>query len=156
MPNTYDMGQEVRLTATYSSAPTGAIITVIKPNGTVLNYLSSSGFSSQGNWNASTNSPTLADGTGTAGHYYTVNVAGTQTFGDESITFAVGDRIYYNGKVWRRLQNVQATALSGSSTAFYIDQYLSLKGSWLYGTDGVGVRAASENHFIVRRQVVAG
>lgn len=156
MPNEYNIGQEVRLTATFSSAPTAAIITVVKPSGTVLNYLSS-GFTSQGNWNASTNSPSLADGTGTAGHYYTANVAGTQTFGDESITFAVNDRIYYNGKVWRKVQNVQSTALTASSsTVFYIDQYLSAAGTWLYGSDGVGVRATSENHFIVRRQRVSG
>lgn len=56
----------------------------------------------QGSWNASTNSPTLADGTGNAGDVYRVSTAGTQNLGSGSITFAVGDLVIYNGSVWER------------------------------------------------------
>lgn len=59
----------------------------------------------QGEWNASTNTPTLVDGTGTKGDTYNVSVGGTQTFGGESITFFAGDRIVYNGTVWQRLSS---------------------------------------------------
>lgn len=161
MANTWDIGDEPRLTATFkddvgvATDPTAAIIIVKKPNGTVLTYLSSAGFSSQGAWDASANSPALADGVGTAGHYYTVSTAGAQLFGDKSLAFAAGDRVYYNGKVWRRLQNVQTASLAKPSTGvFYVDQYLSLPGMWVYGSDGVGARAAGEDYFYVRRQGV--
>ena len=55
----------------------------------------------QGNWNASTNSPTLADGTGNTGDVYRVNVAGTQDLGSGSQTFVVGDWAVYNGTIWQ-------------------------------------------------------
>lgn len=55
---------------------------------------------SLGNWNATTNTPTLADGTGTSNNYYTVTVAGTQNLGSGSITFAVGDKVRYDGADW--------------------------------------------------------
>jgi hypothetical protein len=52
-----------------------------------------------GTWNANTNTPTIADGTGTAGQFYIVTVAGTWN----SLTFAVGDQVYYNGTIWQRI-----------------------------------------------------
>lgn len=56
----------------------------------------------QGVWNASTNSPTLVDGTGNTGDVYRVNVAGTQDLGSGSQTFVVGDYVIYDaGGVWR-------------------------------------------------------
>jgi Head domain of trimeric autotransporter adhesin len=54
-----------------------------------------------GNWNASTNTPTLADGTGVAGEFYRVNVAGTQNLGSGSQTFVVGDWVMYSGTTWQ-------------------------------------------------------
>ena len=51
----------------------------------------------KGNWNASTNSPALIDGTGNAGDVYLVNVAGTQDLGSGSQTFAAGDWVVYGG-----------------------------------------------------------
>jgi len=55
---------------------------------------------SSGDWNASTNSPGLTDGSGTANQYYRVSVAGTQDLGSGSITYAVGDYVKYSGSVW--------------------------------------------------------
>ncbi len=53
-----------------------------------------------GSWDASTNTPALADGDGAlpfgVGAVYRVSVAGTQNLGSGSITFAVGDRVVYN------------------------------------------------------------
>lgn len=60
----------------------------------------------QGEWNAQTNTPHLADGTGTRGDTYNVSVAGTQDLGSGDITFFVGDRVVYNENgVWQRLQS---------------------------------------------------
>jgi hypothetical protein len=58
----------------------------------------------KGTWNASTNSPTLADGTGAKGDYYVVSTAGTQTFNGVQLFFGPGDWIAYNGTVWQRVE----------------------------------------------------
>lgn len=57
----------------------------------------------QGDWNASTNSPALANtDTGVQGNVYRVTVAGTTDFGAGNITFAVGDWAYNNGTTWEK------------------------------------------------------
>jgi hypothetical protein len=58
----------------------------------------------KGTWNASSNTPTLADGTGAKGDYYVVSTAGTQTFGGVQLFFGTGDWIAYNGAVWQRVE----------------------------------------------------
>jgi hypothetical protein len=58
----------------------------------------------KGTWNASSNTPTLADGTGAKGDYYVVSTAGTQTFGGVQLFFGLGDWIAYNGAVWQRVE----------------------------------------------------
>ena len=59
----------------------------------------------KGYWNASTNTPTLADGTGTSGDFYFVEVAGTQDLGSGEQYFAVGDRVLYDGSVWKNVSS---------------------------------------------------
>lgn len=60
----------------------------------------------QGTWNASTNTPTLADGTGDAGDWYKVSVAGSQDLGSGSIDFSVGDWVIYSSaNVWEKLDS---------------------------------------------------
>lgn len=49
----------------------------------------------KGTWDASTNTPTLTDGTGNNGDVWYVNVAGTQF--TPAISFEVGDKAVYNG-----------------------------------------------------------
>lgn len=66
----------------------------------------------QGSYNATTNTPTLADppASTTKGDYYVVSVAGTQ-FG---LTFAVGDWIISNGTAWEKVDNTdQVTSVAG-------------------------------------------
>jgi len=55
----------------------------------------------KGQWNPATNTPTLADGTGTVGYVYEASVAGTINLGSGSITFAQGDFVIYNGTAWQ-------------------------------------------------------
>jgi hypothetical protein len=50
----------------------------------------------QGFWDASTNTPTLVNGTGVQGYYYVVSVGGTVNFGAGNIAFTTGDWVYYN------------------------------------------------------------
>jgi hypothetical protein len=79
----------------------------------------------KGTWNASTNTPTLADGTGAKGDYYVVSTAGTQTFGGVQLFFGLGDWIVYNGAVWQRVEggsdgnfaNVTMTSTDAGATA---------------------------------------
>jgi hypothetical protein len=79
----------------------------------------------KGTWNASSNTPTLADGTGAKGDYYVVSTAGTQTFGGVQLFFGIGDWIAYNGAVWQRVEggsdgnfaNVTLTSTDAGATA---------------------------------------
>jgi hypothetical protein len=54
----------------------------------------------KGTWNASTNTPTLASGSGTQGWQYSVAVAGTVDLGNGSKTYGVGDFVIYDGTNW--------------------------------------------------------
>lgn len=66
-----------------------------------VSQLPTSAMEFKGAWNANTNSPALADGTGDNGDVYRVSVAGTQNLGSGSITFAIGDLVIYNGSIWQ-------------------------------------------------------
>ena len=57
----------------------------------------------RGTWNASTNTPTLADGVGTVGDVYIVSVAGTQNLGSGVVNYNVQDLVVYNGTTWQRI-----------------------------------------------------
>lgn len=59
----------------------------------------------KGYWNAQTNTPTLADGTGTNGDEYFVDTAGSQDLGSGEQYFKVGDRVVYTGGVWKNIDS---------------------------------------------------
>ena len=54
----------------------------------------------KGTWNATTNTPTLANGVGTTGWQYAVSIAGTQNLGAGSQVYNVGDFVIYDGANW--------------------------------------------------------
>jgi len=57
----------------------------------------------KGTWDASTNTPTLANtDTGKTGWFYACTVGGTVDFGAGSITFNAGDRVINNGSIWQK------------------------------------------------------
>jgi hypothetical protein len=90
----------------------------------------------QGNWNATTNSPTLADGTGNAGDVYRVNTAGTQNLGSGSQTFAVGDWVVYNGSIWEKSTNSNAVvSVNGQTGVVSLSTTNISEGTNLYFTD---------------------
>ncbi len=72
--------------------------------------LPSSLFTYEGVWDASANTPTLADGTGDAGQVYRVGTAGSQDLGSGSISFEVGDYAIHNGAAWEKSDTTDAVA----------------------------------------------
>jgi hypothetical protein len=70
----------------------------------------------KGTWNAATNTPTLADGTGNQGDVYLCNVAGTVNFGSGPIAFFVGDQVIYSGSIWQRASGATGTVTSVAVT----------------------------------------
>lgn len=77
-----------------------------------------------GNWNASTNTPHLQDGTGTNGDFYVCNVGGTVTFGTGNTqTFVPNDRVIYNGasSQWVKLPAGQVSSVNGMSGDVTLD-----------------------------------
>lgn len=78
----------------------------------------------KGSWNASTNTPTLANGTGNAGDVYEVTVAGTQNLGSGNITFAIGDfAVYGSSGVWFKSENTnEVTSVNGKVGTVVLDK----------------------------------
>ena len=74
-----------------------------------------------GNWNANTNTPSLADGIGTQGDEYYVNVAGTQDLGSGNISFTIGDFVHYDGSVWIKLDGGLVENVNGQSGNVVLD-----------------------------------
>lgn len=91
----------------------------------------------QGTWNASTNSPTLADGAGSIGDVYRVSVAGTQDLGSGNITFDVGDYAILNASlVWEKADTTDAvSSVNGQTGAVVLTTTNINEGTNLYYTD---------------------
>lgn len=83
----------------------------------------------QGTWDASTNTPALADGVGNddedVGNVYRVSTAGSQDLGSGSISFAVGDYAILNAsKVWEKADTTDAVAsVNGQTGVVTVDEY---------------------------------
>lgn len=79
-------------------------------NGSILSWADiAGGLDYQGTWNASTNTPTLASGTGTNGFYYVVSVAGSTNL-DGITDWQAGDWAIFNGTAWQKIDQSWATA----------------------------------------------
>ena len=89
-----------------------------------------------GTWAASTNTPTLSNGTGNAGDVYVASDAGTVNFGAGGITFAAGDWVIYNGSIWEKSVNSNAVAsVNGQTGAVSLDTDDVPEGTAQYFTD---------------------
>ena len=76
----------------------------------------------KGSWDASTNTPTLSDATGTANDYYIVSVGGTQDLGSGPITFNEGDDVIHNGTKWEAFGAVNAVnSVNGKTGTIVLD-----------------------------------
>lgn len=99
-----------------SGAVTGYYLKCINTNGAAEWAPVTASQIYKGTWNASTNTPSLSNGSGVAGWYYRVTTAGTFN----SVAYSVGDDIIYNGSIWERipgagysLQTATTTVLGG-------------------------------------------
>ena len=88
----------------------------------------------QGTYNASTNSPTLVDGTGNTGDVYRVTTAGA---GVNSLNFIVGDYAIYNGSTWEKAHSGadNVVSVNGASGVVVLSSSDISEGSNLYFTD---------------------
>lgn len=104
--------------AAYVAAPTTYKLAPLNSGTNKIDatYLPTGADTAKGAWDANANSPTLIDGTGTAGDYYDVTVAGSQDLGSGSIAYTVGDVVKYDGATWYKIDSV-SNVLDGSATA---------------------------------------
>lgn len=99
-------------------APNG--IATLDPTGLIpLAQLPFAGLTSQGVWNAATNTPTLSSGSGTNGFFYVVTVSGSTNL-DGITTWNSGDWALFGGGHWTRvpfvappISNLPLTSLEG-------------------------------------------
>jgi hypothetical protein len=62
-------------------------------------------------WNAATNTPTLANGTGVANQAYIITVGGARNLGAGSVTFIAGYTLYYAEGIWSQAQLSNTSSL---------------------------------------------
>jgi hypothetical protein len=89
----------------YAALDSGGKIPVAHLPNSIMEY--------QGAWNAATNTPTLANGTGNAGDVYRVSVAGTAL----GLTFEIGDYAIYNGSTWEKSDSTDSAGAAPTFTA---------------------------------------
>jgi hypothetical protein len=105
-------------------------------NGSALSWGSAvGGLSYEGTWNASTNTPTLASGTGTNGYYYVVATAGSTNL-DGITDWQIGDWLIFNGTVWQKIdQSNLVTSVNGQTGAVSLSTTNISEGTNQYYTD---------------------
>lgn len=125
---TFPLGDTgILLLSDFLGQPNG--ISTLDGSGLVpVSQLPYSAIAYQGTWDAQTNTPTLTDGSGTAGDFYFVSVAGTQNLGSGNITFDVGDIVIYSSTgVWQKVGTpIPTTQVVDSSSITDADYTLKL------------------------------
>ena len=106
--DTYQLKSEKGASNGYASLDSSGKVPISQLPSSIMEY--------KGMWNASTNTPTLANGTGDTGDVYICNAAGTVNFGAGAITFAVGDYVVYSGTIWQRSSGAVGTVTSVAVT----------------------------------------
>ena len=100
-------------------------VATLDNNGRVpYSQLPESAMEYKGKWDASTNTPHLADGTGTNGDFYVCSAPGTVTFGTgNTITFVVNDRVIYDGTddMWEKLPAGAVSSVNGQTGDVTLD-----------------------------------
>lgn len=124
---------------TYGSTTAIPVITV-NAKGVVTGVTTAAitgGLVYQGSWNASTNTPTLASGTGTNGYYYVVSVAGTTNL-DGITDWQVGDWAIFNGTAWQKIDQTNlVSSVNGEVGAVVLD-YADVGAPSTSGTNATG------------------
>jgi hypothetical protein len=73
------------------------------------------GLDFQGTWDANTNTPTLTSSSGTKGHFYIVDTAGSTNL-DGITDWNNGDWAVFDGSVWRKVDNTDSVTSVNSQT----------------------------------------
>ena len=101
----------------YASLDVGGKIPLSELPDSIVGAMQFKGF-----WNASTNTPSLADGDGSLpGDTFQATVAGTVDFGSGNIVFTVGDFVIYDGSIWGKLEGGQVESVNGFVGAVVLD-----------------------------------
>jgi hypothetical protein len=95
----------------------------------------------KGTWDAHTNTPTIADGMGTAGDFYLVSEGDTIDLGSGNVIFLTGGTAIYNGSAWEAVNPSQAvTTVNSLIGDVQLDLHLSGDTLWITGaTDSINL-----------------
>ena len=113
----------------------------------------------KGTWNASTNTPTLASGTGVTGEFYIVSVAGTTNL-DGITDWQVGDWAIFvevgATDTWQKIDNT--SAILGSGTANKIAKWTGSNtlATGLIADDGTTVTIGNSGNLVVEGNTTLG
>ena len=112
-------------------------------NGSTLSWAQvAGGLNYQGTWNASTNTPTLASGTGSSGYYYIVGTAGSTNL-DGITDWQIGDWLLFNGTAWQKIDQTNlVTSVNGQTGAVSLTTTNISEGTNLYYTNARASAAA--------------
>jgi len=138
--DTYQLRSEKGNANGYASLDSQGKVPITQLPSSIMEY--------KGTWNAATNTPTLANGTGDTGDVYICNVAGTVNFGAGPITFAVGDYVIYSGTIWQRSSGAVGTVTSVGITES--GDALTITGSPITTSGTINIGFAGANTQYVR------
>ena len=113
----------------------------------------------KGTWNASTNTPTLASGTGVTGEFYIVSVSGTTNL-DGITDWQVGDWAIFvevgATDTWQKIDNSQSITGSGATNKITKWTAPTVLGTGLIEDDGTDVTIGNSGNFIVEGNTTLG
>jgi len=176
-PYTYTSGGALSIATTIADTTvTGKVLTnlptatsqVIADSDTILEALSylqgqitgiPQGLVYKGTWNASTNTPTLASGTGVTGEFYIVSVAGTTNL-DGITDWQVGDWAIFvevgATDTWQKIDNTSAILGSGSANKIAKWTGSNTLATGLISDDGADVTIGNSGNLIVEGNTTLG
>jgi len=176
-PYTYTSGGALSIATTIADTTvTGKVLTnlptatsqVIADSDTILEALSylqgqitgiPQGLVYKGTWDASTNTPTLASGTGVTGEFYIVSVAGTTNL-DGITDWQVGDWAIFvevgATDTWQKIDNTSAILGSGSANKIAKWTGSNTLATGLISDDGADVTIGNSGNLIVEGNTTLG
>ena len=176
-PHTYTSGGAVTIPTTIADTTvTGKVLTnlptptsaAIAASDTILAAMAKlqgqitgipQGLVYKGTWNANTNTPTLASGTGVTGEFYIVSVAGATNL-DGITDWQVGDWAIFvevgATDTWQKIDNT--SAILGSGTANKIAKWTGSNtlATGLIADDGTTVTVGNSGNFVVEGNTTLG
>jgi len=113
----------------------------------------------KGTWNAATNTPTLASGTGVTGEFYIVSVAGTTNL-DGITDWQIGDWAIFvevgATDTWQKIDNSQSIIGSGATNKIAKWTAPTVLGTGLIEDDGTTVTIGANGNLTVEGDTILG